>query len=86
MKGVDHLDQMTSYYKFARKSYKWTKKIVMYMLQMALHNSFVLYNKFSNSSKPLSLLEFHKLFYEALINFTVEEWPFTGHSVLQNAL
>ena len=86
MKGVDHLDQMTSYYKFARKSYKWTKKIVMYMLQMSLHNSFVLYNKFSNSCKPLSLLEFHKLFYEALINFTVEEWPFTGHSVLQNAL
>ncbi|XP_069184253.1 piggyBac transposable element-derived protein 4-like [Procambarus clarkii] len=43
MKGVDHFDQMVKYYRFTRKSHKWTKKITFYFLQMAIHNAYVMY-------------------------------------------
>ena len=43
MNGVDRLDQSLSYYAFARKSMKWTNKFFMYLLQIGLFNSFVLY-------------------------------------------
>ena len=53
MKGVDHFDQMLKYYSFARKSTKWTKKMTMYLLQMAIHNSFTLYKQYNPYKKPL---------------------------------
>ena len=43
MNGVDRLDQNLSYYAFVRKCYKWSNKMVLYLLQISLYNSFVLY-------------------------------------------
>ncbi|KAM3857245.1 piggyBac transposable element-derived protein 4-like [Diretmus argenteus] len=43
MNGVDRLDQKVAYYPFMRKTAKWTSKFVMYLIQIAISNSFILY-------------------------------------------
>ena len=45
MNGVDKLDQNISYYPFIRKSYKWSTKYMMYMIQISVFNAFVLYQQ-----------------------------------------
>ena len=44
--GVDLFDQLMQYYSFARKSKKWTRKFTMYLLQMAILNSYALFSKY----------------------------------------
>lgn len=56
MGGVDLTDQMTSYYSFARKSQKWTKKIFWFIIEVMKVNSWVLYN--SMAEKPVSFYEY----------------------------
>ena len=53
MQGVDHFDQMLKYYKISRRSSKWTKKITLYFIQMAIFNSFCLYNQYSIDKKKV---------------------------------
>jgi hypothetical protein len=43
MKGVDHADQYLSYYSTVRKKVKWSKKVVLFLLNCALFNSFLMY-------------------------------------------
>ena len=43
MKGVDRADQYISYYKIMRKTVKWTKRVVMYLINCALFNAFRMY-------------------------------------------
>ena len=40
MKGVDRADQYLSYYSFLSKTVKWSKKVVLYLLNCALFNAF----------------------------------------------
>jgi len=40
MTGVGRADQYLSYYSFLRKSVKWSKKVVLYLLNCALFNAF----------------------------------------------
>jgi hypothetical protein len=47
--GVDHGDQMVSYYPFQRKTLKWWKKMFFHLFMITVVNSFVLKKK--NSSK-----------------------------------
>ena len=86
MKGVDHFDQMLKYYSFARKSTKWTKKMTMYLLQMAIHNSFSLYKQYNTDKKPLKLLQFHEVLYESLMDFNMDDWDHSGLPVIQNEI
>jgi hypothetical protein len=44
MSGVDRLDQTISYYPCTRKSYKWWKKLLLYLFEISIHNAHVLYN------------------------------------------
>ena len=44
MKGVDRADQYISYYKIMRKTVKWTKRVVMFLINCALFNSYRIYN------------------------------------------
>ena len=81
MKGVDHFDQMIKYYHFTRKCHKWTKKIFFYFLQMAIHNSFVLYKQYSRDPKKMTMLDFHGMIVDALIDFNHDEWPSTGDPI-----
>ena len=46
MGGVDIYDQMIKSYYNERKSAKWTNKPAIYLINMMLHNSFILYKMF----------------------------------------
>lgn len=43
MKGVDRADQYLSYYSLLRKTIKWPKKVVLWLINSALFNAFCLY-------------------------------------------
>ena len=62
MNGVDKLDQNISYYPSIRRTLKWTKKFVMYLLQIAMLNAHVIYRhtlrRSPNRRKPKRLLRF----------------------------
>lgn len=75
MRGVDRYDQMIKYYSFTRKTMKWTKKVMLYFVQMMLKNAHVLYNKYNPAGQKMTLLQFHELAYRALIHFDPDEWP-----------
>ncbi|XP_045617580.2 piggyBac transposable element-derived protein 4-like [Procambarus clarkii] len=85
MKGVDHFDQMVKYYQFTRKSYKWTKKMTFYFLQMAIHNAFVLYNYYTTDTKKLTLLHFHEVVISSLLYFQPKNWPLQNDNITHAA-
>lgn len=74
MKGVDRADQYLSYYSILRKTMKWSKKVVLWLLNCALFNAFRVY-KYHNPDSKLSyknfLLETAK--YWAAINANTDE-------------
>jgi len=43
VKGLDRTEQYFSYYSFLRKTVKWLKKVVLYLLNCALFNTFFVY-------------------------------------------
>lgn len=51
MKGVDRADQFLSYYPILRKSMKWTKKVVLYLINCGLFNAFRVYNELNPTKK-----------------------------------
>ncbi|KAG0436652.1 PiggyBac transposable element-derived protein 4 [Dictyocoela muelleri] len=53
MGGVDKFDQMIKYYPLKRKTNRWTQKFTIHIFDLLIHNSYVLYKKYSKS-KPLS--------------------------------
>ena len=57
MKGVDRADQYLSYYSFVRKTVKWSKKVVLYLLNCALFNAFLIY-KSQNQGKKIKYKNF----------------------------
>ena len=57
MQGVDRFDQLVKYYSFLRKTMKWTKKMVLYLLQLALQNSYALYLKYSTDTQKIDPLQ-----------------------------
>ena len=77
MQGVDRLDQLMKYYSFLRKTRRWTKKILFYFIQIGLHNSYILYLKYSTDAHKLSHKQFHQLAIKSLLFFDTDEWPLT---------
>lgn len=49
MKGVNVGDQLASSYPAVRRSIKWYKKVFMYLFDMALINSFLIYKQVGGS-------------------------------------
>jgi cytochrome c oxidase subunit IV len=43
IKGVDSADQYLSYYSALQKTVKWSKKVVLYLLNCVLFNAFFVY-------------------------------------------
>jgi len=41
IKGIDRADQYLSFYSVLRKTVKWSKKVVLYLLNCALFNTFL---------------------------------------------
>ena len=83
MGGVDHFDQMVNYYAFARRSARWTKKTTMYLIQMALYNSYTLYVKYrpNMNEKCMTFREYHECIASALFFFDAAEWPDSGSRI-----
>ena len=57
MSGVDHVDQMISYYPCTRKTLKWIKKLFFYLLEVSVHNCHVLY-KTHSANTTIKLYDF----------------------------
>ena len=51
MKGIDRADQYLSYYSVLRKTVKWSKKVVLYLLKCALFNTFFVYRTLNTNKK-----------------------------------
>ena len=43
IKGVDRADQYLTYYSVLKKTVKWSKKVVLYLLNCVLFNAFLVY-------------------------------------------
>lgn len=52
MGGVDHHDQMLSYFPFERKTIRWYKKVGAHCLHILFLNSFLLYKKYKSNEPP----------------------------------
>ena len=51
MKGEDRADQYLSYYLVLRRTVKWSKKVVLYLLNCAIFNAFFVYRTLSTNKK-----------------------------------
>ena len=49
VKGVDRADQYLSYYSLLKKTVKWSKKVVLYLLNCVLFNVFFVYRALSTN-------------------------------------
>lgn len=62
MKGVNRADQYLSYYSILRKTSKWTKCVVMYLINCALFSSYIVYN-----SVHARKMKYKKFLYETAL-------------------
>ncbi|KAG0435592.1 PiggyBac transposable element-derived protein 4 [Dictyocoela muelleri] len=76
---------MNKYYPLKRKTNRWTQKFTVHILELLLHNSYVLYKMFSKE-KPVSHYDFIELIITYLIkkskiseNDNTEETPRKRH-------
>ena len=51
MKGIERTDHYLSYYSILRKTVKWSKKVVLYLLNCALINAFFVYRTLNTNKK-----------------------------------
>jgi hypothetical protein len=51
IKRVDRADQYFSYYSILRKTVKWSKKVVLFLLNCASFNSFLIYQTLNKGLK-----------------------------------
>jgi len=56
--GVDHGDQMITYYPFKRKTLKWWKKMFFYLFKVSVVNSFIIYKHYASQNKNPCLKTF----------------------------
>jgi hypothetical protein len=69
MKGVDHADQYLSYYSIVRKTVKWSKKVVLFILNCALFNSFLMYKTLNKGTREQ---KYKKFLHKVTRNWTME--------------
>ncbi len=67
MGGVDKFDQMIKYYPLKRKTNRWTQKFTVHVLELLLHNAYVLYKKYSTEK-----LVSHYDFIESIITYLIK--------------
>jgi hypothetical protein len=58
MKGVDHADQYLSYHSFVRETVKCSKKVVLFLLNCALFNSFLMYKTLNKGTREQNTRNF----------------------------
>ena len=70
MGGVDKFDQMIKYYPIKRKTNRWTNGFKMHIIQILIHNAYVLYKEFFHGAK-LDHFDFHCLFIDYLLKASI---------------
>lgn len=70
MRGVDVNNQLTSYYLFDNRVYKWWKSVFLYILQLCVTNAYILYTTFSNPELS------HKSFLLSIIEDLMNSYEF----------
>ena len=53
MGGVDFNDRQRKYYNLGRRSYRWYRRIFFYLLEVTIHNSYILSKKVNKKCEPL---------------------------------
>jgi hypothetical protein len=69
MKGVDHADQYLSYYSIVRKTVKWPQMVVLFLLNCALFNSFLMYKTLNKGTREQ---KYKKFLHEVAQNWIME--------------
>jgi hypothetical protein len=67
MGGVNKFDQMVKYYPLKRKTNRWPHRFSLHILQILLHNSYVLYKQFF-TGKKLKHYDYHAKFIGVLLS------------------
>jgi hypothetical protein len=73
-KGVDILDQYISYYLFSHKSIKWHFRVLIYLLEIALVNSWTIYSNHSiQRERPANEIMNFEKFKRSVAKFMIED-------------
>jgi hypothetical protein len=61
MKGVDYMDKYISLYMNKHRSLKWYKKIIIYLIEIAINNANIIYNVYAeiHNLNKINALNFH---------------------------
>ena len=54
MGGVDHGDQLLSYYGFSHRTLKWWRRALFYLVEVAIVNAYIMYWKAHDSQRVQS--------------------------------
>ncbi|KAG0439237.1 PiggyBac transposable element-derived protein 4, partial [Dictyocoela muelleri] len=87
MGGVDVYDKMVKTYLSDRKTIKWSNKITMYLLNLIVHNSYILYKEFyRGQDKIKSSLNFRKEIIESLLSYEPRSKKLAQENALEHML
>lgn len=78
MNGVDKANQCIKMFNLKRSSQKWTRKLSVHILEMFLHNSFILYDQSSNDKK-FNRTEFLEILSKKLLTFSSDKSKYSKH-------
>ena len=73
MNGVDRADQNSVYYSFIRKSRKWWRKLFFWLMEVAVVNSFILFQLHSQGNT--SHLQYRRALIESLGTRYLQQVP-----------
>ena len=73
MNGVDTSDQLTVFYSFVRKTRKWWRKLFLYLLEVALVNSYLIYRQTIPQAR--SHLVYRRVIVEQLAKLSIQQAP-----------
>lgn len=79
MSGIDHQDQLLSYYPCERRTIRWYKKLFIHTIRLLMLNALKLYNAYSRDNKmPLYNFRFF------IINWLLP--PASRHSISKHSI
>jgi Transposase IS4 len=71
MGGVDKFDQMIKYYSMKRKTNRWTQRFSIHILELLMHNSYLMYENYFTGKKLT-----HYEFFEKIIKYLLLQGGF----------
>ena len=74
MLGVDKMDQLATYYSFLRKSVKWWRKVMFWLLEVSVVNTYIVYTTrlILLQQQPLTHLNFRCALIQGLVSHRLQ--------------